>query len=84
MEKDRILRIINDPNAESWCFSWEKEYAYELVEQALNKQEGMKPTELDEDAGCFICGNCDTTICYTDEYDSHSYCLSCGQKLDWS
>ena len=83
MNKDRILEIINDPNAESWCLSWEKSVAYDLVEQALDKMEGMRPTELDDELGYFVCGNCDTAICYSDNYDTHNYCLICGQKLDW-
>lgn len=83
MKKDRILEIINDPNAESWCLSWEKSLAYDLVEQALDKTEEIKPTELNENMGYFTCGSCSAVIAYLDDYDSHKYCLSCGQKLDW-
>ena len=43
-----------------------------------------KPSYVDESYGIFECPNCKEMIYATDEMQSHKYCLSCGQALDWS
>lgn len=51
---------------------------------ALEKQIPRKPQEVDVDFSTFVCPNCLSTIMYTDEKETHNYCLNCGQRLDWS
>ena len=64
-------------NTKSWV-----EYN-KTVEVALAKQSPKKPQEVDVDFSTFVCPNCLSSIMYTDEKETHNYCLNCGQKLDW-
>ena len=64
----------------------ESDYQQEIFEiaiSALEKQIPKKPQEVDVDFSTFVCTNCLSTIMYTDEKETHNYCLKCGQKLDW-
>ncbi len=54
-----------------------------LAIQALEKQVGKKPQEIDIDFSTFVCPNCSSTILYMDEKETHNHCLKCGQKFDW-
>ena len=59
------------------------EKEFDTAISALEKQIPKKPQEVDIDFSTFICPNCLSTIMYTDEKETHNYCLKCGQKLDW-
>lgn len=56
---------------------------YVIIIESLEKQIPIKPDELDTDYGTFACGVCGVEIGYMDDYESHNYCLICGQKIDW-
>lgn len=58
--------------------------ATNIAIEALEKQIPMKPEYEDNEDGYFECNRCAATIGYTDEKESHIYCLNCGQKLDWN
>ena len=64
-------------NTNSWV-----EYD-EKVAVALGKQTPKKPQAVDVDFSTFVCPSCLSTIMYTNEKETHNYCLNCGQKLDW-
>lgn len=51
---------------------------------AVEKQKAKKPIEPDEEYGTFKCPNCGGLIFTEDRFETHKYCLLCGQKLDWS
>lgn len=56
--------------------------AYLILEQALKRNEPMKPQTKTYTNGFFklrTCSVCDTTI-----QEEFAYCPCCGQKLDWS
>lgn len=57
----------------------------EIATKALKKQIPMKPTEINDECGYFECPACGDLI-YAEgaRFEEHKYCLSCGQKLDWS
>lgn len=57
----------------------------EIAIQALKKQIPMKSTEINDECGYFECPACGDLI-YAEgaRFEEHKYCLSCGQKLDWS
>ena len=46
-----------------------------------NKAKQVK--EIDDNQGYFKCPDCETLIYYSDNKESHKFCLNCGQKLDW-
>ena len=51
---------------------------------AVEKQRPKKPINPDDDYGTFKCPNCNGLIFTEDRFETHKYCLLCGQKLDWS
>lgn len=51
---------------------------------AVEKQRPKKPINPDDDYGTFKCPNCNGLIFTEDRFETHRYCLLCGQKLDWS
>lgn len=53
------------------------------VQDALKKQEPMKPFMEDVSYGFYTCTSCDGEIRYSGDYKNHKYCLLCGQKFDW-
>ena len=57
---------------------------YDLALKALEREIPQKPKEIDEDYSYFVCPICDFTIGYSDEKETHKYCLNCGQRIDWS
>lgn len=56
----------------------------EEYQKAIEKQKPKKPSEIDEEFGYFVCGNCGTAIYASDDFESHHYCLNCGQAIDWT
>lgn len=61
-----------------------KVHSANTMKEALEKQIPKQVKELDKEYGYFICNTCDHYINYSDDYESHKYCLNCGQKLDWT
>lgn len=57
--------------------------ALDMALLALQKQLPKKPIEPQEDYGTFKCPNCGGLIYTTDEFETHKFCLMCGQDLDW-
>ena len=51
---------------------------------ALEKQIQKKPEYIDEDLRYFDCPVCKESILASDDFESHKYCLNCGQAIDWS
>ena len=56
----------------------------EVVQMALEKQVPKKPISVDDEMGYFICIRCGGVIYYSDEKETHEFCLMCGQAIDWS
>lgn len=50
---------------------------------AVEKQRPRKPINPDDDYGTFKCPNCNGLIFTEGRFETHKYCLLCGQKLDW-
>lgn len=68
------------------CNELERYKAIGTVEEcreAVEKQKAQKPRDIEYDYSYFICSNCGEGIYVTDDFQSHKYCLNCGQKLDF-
>lgn len=66
--------------------AWDAYRAVGTVEEcraAAEKQTAKKPIEPDEEYGTFKCPSCGGLIFAEDRFETHKYCLLCGQKLDW-
>ena len=72
------------------CISLNKLKEYQKIgtpeecRAAVEKQRAKKPIEPDEEYGTFKCPNCGGLIFTEDRFETHKYCLLCGQKLAWS
>lgn len=64
----------------------------EMLKRYLNgeilpdEQLDIKPSKVpknDEENSFFECPTCKQLIYYTDNKESHKYCLNCGQALSW-
>ena len=55
----------------------------EECRKAVEKQEPKRPIDADEDYGFFICPVCRKTIYASDDFESHKFCLNCGQAIQW-
>lgn len=51
--------------------------------EAAEKQKPKKPCDIEYDYSYFICPNCGEGIYVTDDFESHKYCLNCGQAIQW-
>ena len=66
------------------CAKYEKIGTPEECKIAVEKQRPKKPINPDDDYGTFKCPNCNGLIFTEGRFETHKYCLLCGQKLDWS
>ena len=41
------------------------------------------PIDADEDYGFFTCPSCGEAIYASDDFESHKFCLNCGQRIQW-
>ena len=63
---------------------WKEERANWCQLRELPEQIPKKPIEPQEDYGTFMCPSCRGLIYTEDTFETHRYCLLCGQALDWS
>ena len=41
------------------------------------------PIEIEDDYGFFVCPSCGNSIYASDDFESHKFCLNCGQRILW-
>ena len=69
-----------------WLQGFIKKYCGGTVEEcreAVGKQKAKKPRDIEYDYSYFVCPNCGDGIYVTDDFESHKYCLNCGQAIQW-
>lgn len=50
----------------------------------LQKRSTAKvPREICDEYGYFTCPNCGKAIYASDDFESHKFCLNCGQRIKW-
>ena len=55
-------------------------------EQVLNLTErdtAKPPIDIENNYGFFVCPSCGNSIYASDDFESHRFCLNCGQRLEW-
>ena len=55
----------------------------EECREAVEMQKAKKPRDIEYDKSYFVCDNCGESIYTTDNFESHKYCLNCGQRIDF-
>ena len=53
----------------------------EECREAVEKQKPKKTSDIEYDYSHFVCPNCGEWIRAPDDFESHKYCLNCGQAL---
>ena len=41
------------------------------------------PIDIEDNYGFFVCPSCGDSIYASDDFESHKFCLNCGQRIQW-
>ena len=55
----------------------------EQIQELKERDTAKAPIDADEDYGFFICPSCGEAIYASDDFESHKFCLNCGQRIRW-
>lgn len=55
----------------------------EQIQELKERDTARAPIDADEDYGFFICPSCGEAIYASDDFESHKFCLNCGQRIRW-
>lgn len=55
------------------------EQIWELKERDTAKA----PIDIEDNYGFFVCPSCGNSIYASDDFESHKFCLNCGQRIRW-
>lgn len=55
----------------------------EQIRELKERDTARAPIDADEDYGFFICPSCGEAIYASDDFESHKFCLNCGQRIRW-
>lgn len=52
--------------------------------QELKERDAAKPPiDIEDNYGFFVCPSCGNSIYASDDFESHRFCLNCGQRIKW-
>ena len=63
------------------CAEYEEIGTVEECREAVEKQKPKKPRDIEYDYSYFICPTCGEGIYVSDNFESHKFCLNCGQAI---
>ena len=55
----------------------------EQIMELKERDTAKAPIDVDEDYGFFTCPSCGEAIYASDDFESHKFCLNCGQRIKW-
>lgn len=55
----------------------------EQIMELKERDTAKVPIDADEDYGFFTCPSCGEAIYASDNFESHKFCLNCGQRIKW-
>ena len=55
----------------------------EQIMELKERDTAKAPIDADEDYGFFTCPSCGEAIYASDDFESHKFCLNCGQRIRW-
>lgn len=55
----------------------------EQIMKLKERDTAKAPSDQDENFGYFECPNCGMAIYVSDDFESHRFCLNCGQRIKW-
>lgn len=54
----------------------------EIMELA-ERDTAKLPIDIEDNYGFFVCPSCGNSIYASDDFESHKFCLNCGQRIQW-
>ena len=54
----------------------------EIMELA-ERDTAKPPIDIEDNYGFFVCPSCGNSIYASDDFESHKFCLNCGQRIQW-
>lgn len=55
----------------------------EEVQQLKERDTAKAPIDIEDNYGFFVCPSCGNSIYASDDFESHKFCLNCGQRIRW-
>lgn len=55
----------------------------EQVMELKERDTAKSPREICDEYSYFVCPSCGEGIYASDDFESHKFCLNCGQRLKW-
>ena len=55
----------------------------EQVMELKERDTAKPPIDIEDNYGFFVCPSCGNSIYASDDFESHKFCLNCGQRIRW-
>lgn len=55
----------------------------EEIAELKERDTARAPIDIEDNYGFFVCPSCGNSIYASDDFESHKFCLNCGQKIRW-
>ena len=55
----------------------------EEIVELKERDTAKSPIDIEDNYGFFVCPSCGNSIYASDDFESHKFCLNCGQRIKW-
>ena len=55
----------------------------EQIAELKERDTAKAPREISDEYSYFVCPSCGEGIYASDDFESHKFCLNCGQRIRW-
>ena len=55
----------------------------EQITSLKERDMAKPPIDIEDNYGFFVCPSCGNSIYASDDFESHRFCLNCGQRIKW-
>lgn len=55
----------------------------EQIAELAERDTAKSPIDIEDNYGFFVCPSCGNSIYASDDFESHKFCLNCGQRIRW-
>ena len=53
------------------------------IRELKERDTAKPPIDIEDNYGFFVCPSCGNSIYASDDFESHKFCLNCGQRIRW-
>lgn len=53
------------------------------IQELKERDTAKPPIDIENNYGFFVCPSCGNSIYASDDFESHKFCLNCGQRILW-